>query len=311
MSLESNVVMAHLCRLYYVRDLTQQQIAERVGMSRFKVARLLDQARAEGIVQFEIQELVAVDDALSRGLEDAFELSLAVVVRAGGDVGAIARAAAAWLPDMVHDGEPVGVAWGTTLQRIVALLPHRDRAAGPIVQICGAIPGLEPGTGPIELALRFAERLGGPVYSLPAPALPNRAVRDGLLADAAVRPTVDLFDRVEFALVGIGAGSNLPDAPDHAAGHLLVHVFDEQGRFLESEAADRAVALSLEQLQRPRVVAVAGGEGKERAILGALRTGVIDVLITDAECARFALEAAVAGPEKTDPAGAVQTGVPR
>ena len=81
------------------------------------------------------------------------------------------------------------------------------------------------------------------------------------------------------ALLGIGT------RPD-AAGHLLVHVFDDDGRIV---SAERAIALSVAQLRRARVVAAAGGRRKQRAVLGALRTGLIDVLVTDAACARHAL----------------------
>ena len=60
----SRSAMAEVARLYYVRELTQQQIAERLGVSRFKVLRLLEQARTEGVVRFEIDEPVPVLDEL-------------------------------------------------------------------------------------------------------------------------------------------------------------------------------------------------------------------------------------------------------
>jgi len=94
-----------------------------------------------------------------------------------------------------------------------------------------------------------------------------------------VRPTTAIFDEVSLALVGIGP------RPD-AAGHMLVHVFDDDGRIV---SAERSIALSVAQLRRTRVVAVAGGRQKHRAVLGALRTKLVDVLVTDGGCARFAL----------------------
>jgi DNA-binding transcriptional regulator LsrR (DeoR family) len=293
MSGESKVVLAHVARLHYVRGMAKQDIAQRLGMSRFKVARVLDEAVAQGIVRFEIAEPVEVDDEHSRALESAFGLDLAVVVPDGGGPDALARAAAAWLPELVREAGALGVAWGSTLQQIADALPAADPPSGvPVVQICGAVPGLEQGTGPAELALRFAERLGGRLYPLPAPALAGRAARDELLRNDAVRPTVELFDALGLALVGIGAAHHLPGAPADAVGHLLVHVYDAAGAQVDSDAADRAIAMSSEQLRRARVVAVAGGAGKEEAILGALRTGLVDTLFTDRPRAAFALEAA-------------------
>jgi DNA-binding transcriptional regulator LsrR (DeoR family) len=162
-------------------------------------------------------------------------------------------------------------------------------AAAPVVPISGAVPGHEQGNGPAELALRFAERLGARLYPLPAPAIAGAAARDELLANDAVRPTVEMFDRVAVALVGIGPAHRFPGAPEHAAGHLLVHVYDAAGRAVGGDLAARAIAMSSEQLRRARVVAVAGGPGKRAAILGALRTGLVDTLFTDSANAAHAL----------------------
>src|SRR4051812_45442545 len=121
------VAKAHVARLYFEHDLTKREIAQRLGISRFKVARLLDQARAEGIVRVEIEDPVEIQSDLSRALEDAFGLDLAVVVRDG---RAIPRAAATWLPELVREGDTLGVAWGTTLQSVVELLETGTGTAG-------------------------------------------------------------------------------------------------------------------------------------------------------------------------------------
>jgi DNA-binding transcriptional regulator LsrR (DeoR family) len=232
------------------------------------VLRLLEQARAEGVVRFEIDEPVPVDDELSRRLEVRFGLERAVVVD-----DAIAEAAGGILPGLLRPRDVLGVAWGETL---AAIVPHLapPPARVPVVQVCGAIEGLVPGTGPTELAARYAAWAGGRFHPLEAPAVADeRALR------RAVRPTTEIFDRVTLTLLGIGTRRD-------GAGHLLVHVFDDDGRIVSTE---RAIALSVKQLRRTRVVAAAGGAGKRRAVLGALRTGLLDVLVTDAACARHAL----------------------
>jgi DNA-binding transcriptional regulator LsrR (DeoR family) len=270
----STAAKAHVARLYFVRDLTKQEIARRLGISRFKVARLLDEARAEGIVRFEIDDPVPVSDPPAQELERAYGLDLAVVVR---DESAIPGAAAGLLPELVGPDDVLGVSWGRTLRRLADELEPLDSGT-PVVQICGAVAGLEPGSGPTETALRFAERTGGPFHPLPAPAIASRRARDELLAHEAVRPTIELFEQVTVALVGIGAHPR--------GGHLLVHVFDEDGRFVEEEVS---IALPLARLRAARVVALAGGESKRVAVTGALRTGLLDVLVTDDACARHAL----------------------
>jgi DNA-binding transcriptional regulator LsrR (DeoR family) len=263
----SNPALAEVARLYYIRELTQQEIATRLGVSRFKVLRLLEQARAEGVVRFEIHGAVPEHDELSVALEQRFGLTQAHVA------DDVAGAAAALLPQLLTADDVLGVAWGETLAGIAERLPPLETAI-PVVQICGAIEGLEPGTGPTALAARFAAKAGGPFHPLEAPAVPNeRALR------RAVKPTTAMFDEVTTAVVGIGAREG-------GAGHLLVHVFDRDGRIVSHE---RAIALSVAQLSRTRVVAAAGGRNKRDAVLGALRTGLIDVLVTDPDCAKHAL----------------------
>ncbi len=260
--------MAEVARLYYVRDLTQQQIAERLGVSRFKVLRLLEQARDEGVVRFEIDEPVPIRDDLSRALEERYGLATALVVESG-----VSAAAASLLPRLLGPRDVLGVAWGKTLVSLVAHLPPAE-AAVPVVQICGAIDGLVSGTGPTEVAALYARWAGGRFHPLQVP-----AIADAGALRRAVRPTTAIFDRVSVALVGIGTRTD-------GAGHILVHVFDDDGRLVSEE---RSIALSVAQLRRAKVVAAAGGRQKRRAVAGALRTGILDVLVTDAGCARYAL----------------------
>jgi DNA-binding transcriptional regulator LsrR (DeoR family) len=260
--------MAEVARLYYVRDLTQTQIADRLGVSRFKVLRLLEQARAEGVVRFEIDDTAPVDDALSRALEERYGLETALVV------DDVAGAAAALLPRILRPADVLGVAWGETLAAIDRRLTPPGPGV-PVVQACGAIDGLVPGTGPTELAARYAAWSGGAFHPLEAP-----AVADEAALRRAVSGTTKIFGRVSVTLVGIGVR-------DNGAGHILVHVFDRDGRII---AAERSIALSVPQLRRTRVVAVAAGRRKRDAVTGALRTGLLDVIVTDATCAKAALK---------------------
>ncbi|MDX6684239.1 MAG: hypothetical protein QOF86_367 [Baekduia sp.] len=286
MSVSQEIAKAHVARLYFEHDVTKREIAQRLGISRFKVARLLDQARSEGIVRVEIHDPVEVDGELSLALEERYGLDFAVVV---GDEAVISRATAAWLPELLPEGGRLGVAWGATLQQVAAELPERPGAGTEVVQVCGAVPGLEPGTGPTELALRFAERLGGRLHALPAPAMASRRARDELMANEVVRPTVELFDRLDLVLAGVGAAGRLAGAPADAVGHVLVHAFDADGRFVDVAAADRAISMSRDQLAATRVLAAAGGRAKHAAVRGALCSGLLDALVTDAATARHAL----------------------
>ncbi|MFN8518083.1 MAG: sugar-binding domain-containing protein [Chloroflexota bacterium] len=159
---------------------------------------------------------------------------------------------------------------------------------------------------PGELARVLADRLGATCHPLYAPAFVASAeVRAVLLGESEISRTTDLFGAVTLAIVGIGELSGSRDgsalvrsellSPEDvrrlrrsgALGDLLVHAFDARGRFIPDPLSDRAIAMTPEQPRRvPRVVAVAGGARKARAIAGALATGIVRMLITDGTAAR-------------------------
>jgi DNA-binding transcriptional regulator LsrR (DeoR family) len=124
--------------------------------------------------------------------------------------------------------------------------------------------------------------------------------RDALLHDRSIRPVIARWSTLDVAVVGIGAppGSQGVDYPsvmgqlpvtvqadlqrEGVVGDLCAHMFDGHGRFVEHEVSRRTLSIPLEELRRvPCVVAVAGGVNKAAGLLGAVRSGVVQVLITD------------------------------
>ena len=233
---------------------------------------MLEEAIAQGVVRIEIEDRPQ-DDATAAELEQAYGLELAVVVPDAREIPAVA---AGWLVQLLRPDDVLGVAWGTTLRALADEVVATPLGT-EIVQICGAVAGLRGGSGPSEVTLRLAQRLGGRAHLLPAPAW--TAARSELIADPAIRPTLERFRGVTTALVGIGARPG--------GGHVLVYEFDRDGTLLSPEL--QAIAISLERLRSVRVIAAAGGPRKRDAVRGALRTGLLDVLVTDLACARHAL----------------------
>lgn len=285
----SDIAKSYVARLHYKEGLSKQEIAARVGISRFKVARLLTQARAEGIVRIEVEDPVRIDDQAGRSLAERYGLELAVVVP---EVDELPNAAAAWLPQWLGDGV-LGVGWGATLAAVAEALDGNVEDSVDVVQLCGVIPGLRPGTTPVELTLRFAQRLHGRAYVLPAPALASQQAREELLTHEALTPTVARWADAHTVLASIGP--RLPRAPDIAVGHLLVQSFDLHGGLVDALPAQQAIAIETDRLRSARVIVVAGGQFKHAAVLGALRTGLLDILICDLATAEHALVAAEAG----------------
>jgi DNA-binding transcriptional regulator LsrR (DeoR family) len=304
-----------VARLYFDRQLTKVEIATRLGISRFRVARLIDQALADGIVRIEFRDAPDQDLPLARAVEERFGLDLCVVAAGGGAavaMPAVARLAGDLVDGLLGAGEAIGIAWGTTVARVVEAMPQRSDPSIDVVQLAGSSTSLDAANDPGDLTRVLAARLGGRPHRIHAPAfLESAELRVALVRQPEVATTVAHFDDLAIALVGIGAlassraassssllRSGALSAADAArlvrvgaVGDLLVHPFDAAGRFVAPEIAARAVAIGVEQLRRvPRVVAVAAGPEKVEAIRGALATGVIHILVTDGETASGLVE---------------------
>jgi DNA-binding transcriptional regulator LsrR (DeoR family) len=301
-------------RLFFDRQLSKVEIARRLGISRFRVARLIDQALARGLVRIEFRDLPVQDRALAGALEERWGLDLCAVARplpGAEPLLAVARLAASVVGELIGPTDVVGIGWGSTLAAVVSEMAPRQLPGVTVVQLAGGSIRVEAQRTPHELARRLAQRLGGEYRPLLAPAfVESRAVRDALLREPEVAATVADFRRVTLAIVGIGAlgegsdarsalvdsGALAPSAlaaavAAGAVGDLLLFPFDADGRFVVPELAERAVAISLEDLRAvPRVVAVAAGREKARAIRGALATGIVDILVTDVEAATALVE---------------------
>ena len=319
----SSDLSTQVARLFFDRQLSKVEIAARLGISRFRVARLIDDALTDGLVRIEYRDIPADDRGLAAALEDRFGLDLCAVAIAAADeapTGAttfngVVRLAAAVLHGLISSGDVIGVAWGSTLAAVVRELPTRSDPDLEVVQLAGSSARLDRGRDAGELARVLADRLGATHRAIYAPTFVETvALRAALLREPEVADTVARFGAVDLAIVGIGA---MP-AGDHggaassllrsgvldetevarlaalgAVGDLVVHPFDAAGRFVAPDLAARAIAIGVEELRRVRrVVAVASGTGKADAIRGALTSGVVRMLVTDGPTARAILAGA-------------------
>lgn len=304
---------AQVARMFFDRQLSKVEIAARLGISRFRIARLVDQALAQGLVRIEFRDVPAQDRELSRTIEERWGLDLCAVAVVPADqetpLGGLSRLAAAIIGDLVGPRDVVGVAWGSTLAGVVREMTPRQEPTITVVQLAGSSTKVDRDASPAELARLLAERLGSVHQPLFAPAyVESKELRAGLLREPEIRQTYECFGSLTMAIVGIGALPNdgfagrsslfqsglLSDeefeaikAAD-AVGDLLLYTFDARGHFVPESVAKHAIAIPIEQLRRaPRVIAVARGTEKAKAIRGALATGVINMLITDQDTARL------------------------
>lgn len=301
--------MARIGWMYYYQGLTQQDIGNRLGLSRVKVLRLLARAREEGIVQIRIDHPSLRYMELEEQLRQAFGLQDAIVAPTGETDTqtreAIGQFGAMYLERTLAPGDSIGTAWGVTLREVARHLRPLSLADVTVVQLMG---GLNAGglINPLDIARLVAEKLHGQLQMLYTPAfVDSRDIRNALLSDHRVAQTLRAGASVKRALVGIGdvtarcslvrwGAVTLPELEEAvhrgAVGDILGRHFDARGKPVDSPLSERIIGLPLPALREiPQVVAFAGGPHKVDAIFGALRGGYVDVLVTDEDTARRVL----------------------
>ncbi len=296
--------------LYYLQDRTQAEIARALRISRPHVSRLLKRARETGIVTISVRPPFGLSTELAEELGKLFPLRDVRVISAGGaPLPRVAEAAASYLASRIQRESVVGVSWGRTVRMIADVVPSDPRRSVEVVPLVGGMGPVGDEIHANEIARRLASRLGGKYYVLNAPALAERAnARAMLVRDATVRGILERGRKADVAVVGIGgmvASSTLVRSgylkPDHlrrlrasgAVGDICSRFFGKDGAPCQSPLTDRVVGIELNDLrQLPWVVGAAVGTEKAPAILGALRGGYINVLVTDETTARAVLRLA-------------------
>ena len=292
--------------LYYVEDMTQEQIARFLNISRAKVIRLLASARDNGIVRIRIEDRAGEQIALERKLVAAFDLADAIVVPAPADEAEITtvvgHAAGTYLTDQMKDGMSLGVGWGATLHMSLKALGGQPCQRLSVVSLLGGMTHSRA-VNPSAVARRIADAFGADCYQLTAPVMvADEAVRASLWSEPGLRDLLERARRVDLALVSVGDVSEeatlfregiLPRSAlaslqaAGAVGDVLCHFIDAEGRVVDHPVNRRVVSVDLDDLRRvPRIVVAAGGRRKVAAIRAALKATGAGVLITEEGAAR-------------------------
>ena len=317
-------MIARIAQMYHMEGQRQADIARHLRISQATVSRMLKKAQEEEIVRTTVASPSGTYADLEAGLRTQFGLSEAIVVecsedRDGAIMARIGEAAAHFLEATLQSKEIIGVSsWSETILRMVDNIhPMKSGKAKYVVQTLGGMGDPAVQTHANQLVTRLARLTGAEPHLLSAPGVaPSREAKLVLLGDNYVRETIDLFGRITLAMIGIGAvepssmlarSGNVFSSRELAeiaeaggVGDMSLRFFDAQGALVKTPLDDRVIGISLEELKKvDRVIAMAGGRSKTDAIRGALRTGVIDLLITD----KFTADRLVAPGERPRAAG--------
>ena len=321
-STTSKDLLAEVATLYYEEHLTQAAISKRLGSSRSTVSRLLRDARNEGVVSININYPYTRDSLLESQLKEHFALTDTRVLRAGKlsakDVlEGTGKLAAILLSKLIKKDMILGVSYGRSVAATIGNLQPSRSLALTVVQILGALGADNPLIEGADLARDLAGKYHATYRYVYAPLVAkDRRTRDLIVQEPLVKDALATGRRADIALVGIGAlGHHLEVETSAAAsliwrgylteqdidklkkagavGNMCAQFFAADGALLEHPLNQRSISVGLQALQKiPTVIAVACGANKTEAILGALRGGYANILVTDDHTASRVLELA-------------------
>ena len=306
----ATLLAATVARRYYLEGASKSEIATEVGISRFKVARMLDRARESGLVRIELHYEGEIDLDLSIRLARRLGLERALVIDTPDRDEtrlreALGRVAAGLLTETTAHDDVLGLAWSRTLMSMRSSL--RALAPCAVVQLSGALSRPDVDESSIELVRQVARIAGGPAFCFYAPmVVPEAETARSLRAQPELARAMRRFGDLTRAIVSIGAWlpghSTLADAVTAeeyeadlrrgACAEVCGIQLDADGEPVTTALSARIIGIDAERLRAvPEIIAVAYGCAKADAVRAAVRARFATTLITHASLAERLLQA--------------------
>lgn len=293
---EEKLLMSEAATLYYEKKYTQQEVADLMHLSRQTVSKLLNDAIKENIVEIKIHDPEKDCKALEQQLCETFGIEAAVVCSVSSKNEAVrrlmtVRAAARYMVPLIENGgQKIAVSWGRTIEELIAALPDMETCGNIVFPLFGATDHENTCFLSNEMARSMADKIGACIKYAWFPYLPDTADDRVLLKKTSYYKTVQsLWNNIDIAVVGIGNTDILRSfeetfgcgqANTEVIGDVATHFFGENGELLD--LYDNTLCATADNIKNAKkTIAVACGNSKVRAITGALRTGLINVLVTD------------------------------
>ena len=304
-------LLADVAELYYVNDQSQTQIAEKMGVTRSMVSRMLTEARKLGLVKFQIERPYNLDNELTNIFRSKFGLKqVAVVAVPEGQplLSSLGKIAARILIKNLHRNSILGTSWGTAISATVDEITLPYPLSGiKVVQLLGAVGTRIHQYNGVSIVHRLEEKLDAEGIYLNAPYLVDEVqAASMLMKNRDVHEALAFGSKADTALLGIGSTDT--DASPYflagfitekelssiqaseAVGDVCGLFFNIDGKMCCPEFNDHTVGIRFENLIKiPNRIGVAGGSAKVKPLVGALSGGLINILITDSVTARAVL----------------------
>ncbi len=288
---------------YYFEGMTQQRIAELMGISRMRVIKILEKAKTSGLIQFSLRKDGENRMLLERKLMSDFGLKDAFVIPASEDPtlinSGVAHAASMYINERLQENAFINIGYGSTPSRILNKLATMTEHPITYISLTGGVSYYLPDA--------HSNVFNAKLHLIPAPLLTSsKEMAQAMRNESSVAEVSRMISLAQMTVVSVGAmhesatifKSGVLNQNDYlylrmqgAVGDLLSHFIDKDGQLIETSLEDRLISTSLEKVKKlDNVIGVAAGEKKVAAIHAALRGQYLDVLITDDQTATKVLE---------------------
>lgn len=288
--------------LYYVAGNTQDDIAKKLGVSRQSAQRLVALSVNEGLIKVRLDHPIARCMELSLRIRDRFRISNCEVVPSDPNdpfsTTGLAQAGAAELERYLKSdtGHTIALGTGRALKACIDELAPMDCPQHKIVSLLGYMAS-DGSASAYNVADLMGEKVNAKHYPMPIPVLFSNAQEKQVIHQQShVKHTFELGLQADVTFVGVGnLGQNSPLLLDGfiassemtsleaqgAIGEMISWVYDENGELLKGSINKKVGSVPLALNPEKPVYAIAAGEHKVNAILGALRGKRINALITN------------------------------
>ncbi|WP_309148097.1 sugar-binding transcriptional regulator [Enterococcus plantarum] len=302
MDKEKQQLSIEVARLYYQSSFSQQEIAEKLNVSRPTISRLLQYAKEKGYVQITIFDPFSDLFEIEKKLKEKYGLTeVHVAFSPDPNYNSISEyltsCAAEYLEETIKNGDIVGVSWGTTMHKTVSKMSRLDVKGVEVVQLKGGIAYFDVNNYAFQTITLLAEQLNTKARTFPLPViLDSKKAKDLVVKDRHISKVIELGRQANIAVFTVGTVQSESlhfrlgyfteqeetSLKGNAVGDICSRFFDKDGQISDQEINSRTIGIELDELKtKEKSILIAGGDRKIKAIHGALVGGYANVLLID------------------------------
>lgn len=295
-------LLVEIAVMYYLEGKTQTEISKEMFMSRPKVSRMLKKARDLNIVDIKINYESDDLNRVVKQIQHRFGVENVIIVKTLSDENdtnkEIGRAAANELKYHLYDNIKIGMSWGRTVSSMVSAFKPKTLKNIKVIELFGAVEYGEDSQEFLSIGYEFSQKINGTFFPLPAPLyIKDDQTRNNLLENPIINNTLQMIDECDLILTSLGAvgeqtstriwNAHVDKETQNellergAEGFICAHFFDQDGRFIKHTINDQIIGIKTDSIKQKKIMLVAGGMSKCKAIYAILKGGYVNTLVSD------------------------------